>query len=179
MIQIEATRASAVGVSPSEELIASMAEYHEELARAGVLVDASGLLAGSKGWKIQCSGDRRTVADRPVPETKELIDGYTLIQVDSREEALKWSRRCPNPVREGAEAEIKVRRLFEFDDFGTSEATGRFRAIEVSKGGDSEEAETAPFGRRLDAPTSSNRPSSMFPLVTRGWSIRHPDRSSP
>jgi hypothetical protein len=133
MIIVKATEETEAGVLPKEELIAAMATYHEELAKAGVLLDGTGLQASSKGWRIQYSGDRRTVVDGPFAETKELIAGYTLIQVDSKEQALEWSKRFPNPGGEDAETEIEVRQLFELDDFGTSEATDRFREIEAAR----------------------------------------------
>jgi hypothetical protein len=116
---------------PREKLIAAMATYHEELAKAGVLLDASGLQSSSKGWRIQYSGDKRTLTDGPFAETKELIAGYTMIQVKSKEEALEWTKRFPNPAVDGREGEIEVRQLFELEDFGTSEAVERFRDLEV------------------------------------------------
>jgi hypothetical protein len=108
-----------------------MATYHEELAKAGALLDASGLKPSSKGWRIRYSKAKRSVIDGPFTETKELIAGYTLIQVKSREEAIEWTRRFPNPVGEGAEAEIEVRPLYELDDFEPSEAIERFRELGV------------------------------------------------
>jgi hypothetical protein len=129
MIIVKATPDSEAGVMPEERLIAAMAAYHEELVKAGVLLDASGLRPTSHGWRIRYSGDRRTVIDGPFTETKELIAGYTLIQVKSREEALEWSRRFPNPAGEGADTEIEVRQLFELEDFGPSEAIERFRDL--------------------------------------------------
>ncbi len=131
MIIVKATEESEAGVMPEEKLIAEMAEYHERLHKAGVLLDASGLQPSSKGFRIEYSGEKRTVTDGPFAETKELIAGYTLIQVESREEALEWSRRFPNPVTDGAEAEIEVRQLFELEDFGPGEAVERFRAMGV------------------------------------------------
>lgn len=131
LIIVKATRASETGAMPAEELIAEMATYHEELSKAGVLLDGSGLHPSSKGWRIQYSGGKRTVMDGPFIETKELIAGYTLIQVKSREEALEWTRRFPNPAGEGANGEIEVRQLFELDDFEPSEAVERFRAVGV------------------------------------------------
>jgi hypothetical protein len=116
-----------------EKLFAAMATYHEELVKAGVLLDASGLQPSSKGWRVKYSGGRRTVIDGPFTEAKELIAGYTIIQVKSREEALEWTKRFPNPVSEGAEAEIEVRQLFELEDFGPSDAIERFRDIEARK----------------------------------------------
>lgn len=130
MIIVKATRDSEAGVMPSEELIAAMATYHEQLHKAGVLLDASGLQASSKGWRIKYSGKKHVVTDGPFAETKELIAGYTLIQVKSREEAIEWTKRFPNPAVDGKEGEIEVRQLFELEDFGPSEAVDRFRDIE-------------------------------------------------
>ena len=131
MIIVKATKDSEAGVMPREHLIASMAAFHEELAKAGVLLDASGLQPTSKGWRIRYSGETRTVIDGPFAESKELIAGYTLIQVRSREEALEWTRRFPNPAIDGTEAEIEVRQLFELKDFGKSEAVDRFKSLGV------------------------------------------------
>ena len=129
MIIVKATRASEAGVMPEEALIGQMATYHEELAKAGVLLDASGLQSSAKGWRVRYSGGKRTVSDGPFAETKELIAGYTIIQVRSREEALAWTKRFPNPAGEGKDAEIEVRQLFELEDFGASEAVDRFRDL--------------------------------------------------
>jgi hypothetical protein len=93
-----------------------MATYHEELQRAGVLLDYSGLQPSAKGWRIKYSGGKRTVIDGPFTEAKELVAGYTLIQVKSREEALEWTRRFPNPMLK--DGEVEVRQLYEPDDFG-------------------------------------------------------------
>ena len=131
MIIVKATKDSEAGVMPSEALIAQMGAYHEELKKAGVLLDASGLQASSKGWRIQYSGDKRSVIDGPFAETKELIAGYTLIQVKSREEALEWTKRFPNPAVDGKEGEIEVRQLFELEDFGPGEAIERFREMGI------------------------------------------------
>ena len=131
MIIVKATKDSETGAMPEEELIAAMATYHEELVKAGVLLDASGLQPSSKGWRIQYAGGKRTVIDGPFAETKELIAGYTLIQVKSREEALEWTKRFPNPAVDGKEAEIEVRQLFELEDFGPSEAVERFREMGI------------------------------------------------
>lgn len=133
MIIVKATKDSEAGVMPSEALIAEMATYHEQLVKAGVLLDASGLQASSKGWRIHYSGDQRIVIDGPFTETKELIAGYTLIQVASREEAMEWARRFPNPAGEGMEAEIEIRQLFELDDFAPSEAVDRFREMDLDR----------------------------------------------
>jgi len=131
MIIVKANKDSEAGVMPQEELFAEMATFHEELAKAGALLDASGLQASSKGWRIRYAGGKRTVIDGPFAETKELIAGYTLIQAKSREEALAWTRRFPNPDMHGGDCEIEVRQLFEMEDFGPSEAVERFREIGV------------------------------------------------
>jgi hypothetical protein len=133
MIVVKATKDTEAGKMPEEKMIATMATYHEELVKAGVLLDASGLQSTSKGWRIKYSGGKRTVIDGPFTEAKELIAGYTLIQVKSKEEALEWTKRFPNPVGEGAQAEIEVRQLFELEDFGKSDAMKRFRDIEARK----------------------------------------------
>jgi hypothetical protein len=131
MIIVKATKDSEAGARPPEALFAEMATYHEELQKAGVLLDASGLQPSSKGWRVKYSGSKRTVIDGPFTESKELIAGYTLIRVKSREEAMEWARRFPNPVGDGKEGEIEVRQLFELDDFGESPAIERFREIGV------------------------------------------------
>ena len=131
MIIVKASKDSEAGVMPEEKLIAEMAKFHEELAKAGVLLDASGLQASSKGWRIKYSGAKRTVIDGPFTETKELIAGYTMIKVKSRQEALDWTKRFPNPAGEGKDAEIEVRQFFELEDFGPSEAIERFREMGV------------------------------------------------
>lgn len=131
MIIVKANGDSEAGVMPPESLLAEMAAYHEELARAGVLVDASGLQRSALGWRVRYTGPRRTIVDGPFTETKELIAGYTVIQVKSREEALDWSRRFPNPTLDGGDCEIEVRRMFELEDFEAGEAVDRFREIGV------------------------------------------------
>jgi hypothetical protein len=133
MIVVKATKDTEAGKMPEEKMIAAMATYHEELGKAGVLLDASGLQPSSKGWRVKYSGGRRILIDGPFTEAKELIAGYTIIQVKSREEALAWTKRFPNPVGEGAEAEIEVRQLFELEDFGPSDAVERFRDLEARK----------------------------------------------
>jgi hypothetical protein len=131
MIIVKATKDSEAGVMPSEKLIAEMATYHEKLAKAGVLLDASGLQPTSKGWRINYSGGKRRFTDGPFAETKELIAGYTIIQVKSRDEAIEWTKRFPNPAVDGKEGEIEVRQLFELEDFGESEAVERFRKMDM------------------------------------------------
>ena len=114
---------------PPEHLLAEMAAYHGELAKAGVLVDGNGLQATSKGWRVRYRGAGRTVVDGPFAETKELIAGYTIINVKSRAEAVEWTRKFPNPTLDGSDCEIEVRQMFELEDFGESETLDRFREI--------------------------------------------------
>lgn len=130
MIIVKASKDSEAGKMPSEQLIATMGKYHEELVKAGVLLDGSGLKPSSKGWRIRYSGGKRTLIDGPFAETKELLAGYTLIQVKSREEAIEWTKRFPNPQGEGTDCEIEVRQLFELEDFEPSKAIEQHRAIE-------------------------------------------------
>ncbi|HET9976182.1 MAG TPA: YciI family protein [Burkholderiaceae bacterium] len=118
MIIVKANADSEAGVMPSAALLAEMEAFHEELARAGVLLDGAGLRASALGWRVAIGADgQRRVLDGPFAETKELIAGFTLIQVRSREEALEWSRRFPNPTLNGSACEIEVRQLFEAEDF--------------------------------------------------------------
>ena len=117
--------------APDEAVFAAMAAFHEELARAGVLLDASGLQPSRSGWRIHYGATGRRVIDGPFAEAKELIAGYTLISARSREEALQWSRRFPNPVGEGRDAVIEVRQLFELEDFEPSPSLERFRDINL------------------------------------------------
>ncbi len=133
MIMVRANAQSESGAMPEDELIAAMATFHEELAKAGVLLDANGLQPSTKGWRVRYSGGKRTIVDGPFAETKELIAGYTLIQVRSREEALEWARRFPAPFGETADGEIEVRPLYELDDFEPSESVERFRQLDASR----------------------------------------------
>ena len=130
MMIVKATKDSEKGVMPGEKLIDEMQKYHEELQKAGVLLDASGLKPSKNGWRVKYAGSKRSVVDGPFAEAKELIAGYTLIQVKTREEAMEWARRFPNPSIDGGEAELEVRQLFELDDFGDSEGIQRFREME-------------------------------------------------
>ena len=131
MIIVKATKDSEAGVMPEEKLLAAMGAYHEELAKAGVLLDGSGLQPSAKGWRIKYNGDKRSVIDGPFAETKELIAGYTIIQVKSKEQAIEWTKRFPNPAGEGKPAEIEVRQFFELEDFGPSEAVERMRELDA------------------------------------------------
>jgi hypothetical protein len=117
MVIVKATKNSEAGVLPSEELLAEMGKYNEELAKAGVLLAGEGLQPSSKGARIKFSGGKRTVIDGPFAETKELIAGFWLIQAKSKEEAIEWVKRCPDPMP-GEESEIEIRQVFEAEDFG-------------------------------------------------------------
>jgi len=130
MIIVKATRDSEAGVMPEPGLFTAMADYHEELAKAGVLLDASGLHPSAKGWRIKYAGGKRAVIDGPFTEAKELIAGYTIIQTKTKEEAMEWARRFPNPYN--ADGEIEVRQLFELEDFGDIEGIERFRELRVA-----------------------------------------------
>jgi len=129
MIVVKATADSEKGVWPTERQFEEMGNFHEELAKAGVLVDASGLKPTSKGWRVKYDGRKITVVDGPFTETKELVAGYTIINVKSREEALEWTKRFPNPSLDGGKAEIEVRPFYELEDFPPSAAVERFREI--------------------------------------------------
>jgi len=129
MILVKATRDSEAGKQPPESLFAEMAAYHEALAKAGVLLDGSGLHPSSKGWRIRYSGDKRTILDGPFAEAKELVAGYTMIQTKTREEALEWARRYPNPSIDHGDAEVEVRQLLELEDFAPNPQLKRFEAI--------------------------------------------------
>ena len=133
MIIVKATKDSEAGVMPEEKLIADMAKYHEGLQKAGMLLDASGLQPSSKGWRIKYSGEKRTVIDGLFAEIKEVIAGYTFIQAKSKQEAIEWTRRFPNPAIDGKEGEIEVRQLFELEDFKPSEAVERFRDMGIGE----------------------------------------------
>ena len=116
MVMVKATAESEAGVMPSEELLAAMGKYNDELVKAGVMLAGEGLHPSSKGVRIKFSGKERTVVDGPFAETKELVAGFWLFEVKSLEEAIEWVKRCPNPMNE--ESEIEIRQVFEADDFG-------------------------------------------------------------
>src|SRR5687768_1450892 len=128
MIMGKATKNSEAGVMPSPELLTAMGKYNEELVKAGVMLAGEGLHPSSKGARVRFSGDKRTVIDGPFAETKELIAGFWLFQVKSKEEAIEWVKRCPNPFP-GTESEIEIRQVFEASDFG-SEFTPELREQE-------------------------------------------------
>ena len=116
MIMVKATKDSEAGVLPDERLLTEMGKFNEELVQAGVMLAGEGLQPSSKGVRVKFSGNTRTVTDGPFAETKELIAGFWLWQVNSKEEAIEWVKRCPNPMK--GESEIEIRQLFEAEDFG-------------------------------------------------------------
>lgn len=122
LMMVKANNDSEAGKMPSEELLASMDKYNHELMSAGVLVDLAGLYPSSKGFRVKFSQGKRTVVDGPFAETKELIAGFWIINVKSREEALDWAKRVPDPFGEGEEAVVEVRQFFELEEFLPSEA---------------------------------------------------------
>jgi hypothetical protein len=117
MIIIKASQDSEAGVMPSQELLTAMGNYNEELVEAGIMLAGEGLHPSSKGARVKFSGEQRSVIDGPFIETKELIAGFWLWKVKSKEEAIEWVKRCPNPMP-GTEAEIEIRQVFEAEDFG-------------------------------------------------------------
>jgi len=127
IVMVKATRDSEAGKMPSEELLAAMAKFNEEMVKAGVMLDGNGLQPSSKGARVRFSADKRTVIDGPFAETKELVAGYWILQCKSLAEAIEWIRRCPNPHRE--DGEIEIRQLFELEDFGASEAVDHHRRL--------------------------------------------------
>jgi len=117
MVIVKADKNSEAGVMPDEKLLAEMGKYNEELAKAGVLLAGEGLHPSSRGARVRFSGSKRTVIDGPFPETKDLVGGFWIFQVKSKEEAIEWVKRSPNPFP-GTESEIEIRQIFEADDFG-------------------------------------------------------------
>jgi len=138
MVMIRATKNSEAGVMPDEKLLADMGKFNEELVKAGVMLAGEGLHPSSNGARVRFTGAKRTVLDGPFAETKELIAGFWLWQVKSREEAIEWVRRCPNPFPDG-DSEIEIRQVFEAEDFGAEftpelrEQEERLRAQVASK----------------------------------------------
>jgi hypothetical protein len=139
MVIVKATKESEAGVMPSEEILAAMAKFNEEMVKAGVMLDGNGLQPSSKGARVRFPGGKlgqttgtRTVIDGPFAETKELVAGYWIIQVKSKAEAIEWMKRCPNPHNE--ESEIEIRQMFELEDFGASEAVEHHRKLEEQIG---------------------------------------------
>lgn len=133
LVIVKATTDSESGRMPDTEMIAAMGRFNEELAQAGILLAADGLHPSMRGKRVHFAGKNRTVVDGPFAETKELIAGYTLIQVRSRDEALEWTRRFPAPFGAEMDCEIEVRPLFELDDLTPSDAVERFRELHVGR----------------------------------------------
>ena len=117
MVMVKATPKSEAGELPDEKLLADMGKFNEELVAAGIMLAGEGLHPSSKGVRVRFSGDKRTVIDGPFTETKELVAGYWLWQVKSKEEAIEWVKRCPNPMP-GEDSEIEIRQIYEAEDFG-------------------------------------------------------------
>ena len=139
MVIVKATKSSEAGVLPSEELLVAMGKYNEELTKAGVMLAGEGLHPSSKGARVSFEGEKRTVTDGPFAETKELVAGFWLWKCASLQEAIEWVKRCPNPMPE--ESEIEIRQVFEAEDFGPAltpeirEQEDRLRAaLEQRKG---------------------------------------------
>jgi hypothetical protein len=139
MVIVKATKSSEAGVLPSEELLTAMGKFNEELTKAGVMLAGEGLHPSSKGARVRFSGEKRTVIDGPFTETKELVAGFWLWKCTSLQEAIEWGRRCPNPMPE--ESELEIRQVFEAEDFGAAltpelrdQEEGLRASIEQSKG---------------------------------------------
>ena len=141
MVLLKADKNTEAGVLPSAELLTAMGKYNEELAKAGVLQAGEGLHPSSKGARVKFSGEKRTVKDGPFPETKDLVAGFWIFQVKSKQEAIDWVKRCPNPT--GPEGEIEIRQIFEAEDFGPAltpelrEAEERLRVQSAGRAGGS------------------------------------------
>jgi hypothetical protein len=129
MMIVKASRDSEAGVMPEDSMLAAMGKYNEELVKAGVLLDGAGLQASSKGWRVQYSGGKRTVVDGPFAETKELIAGYWIIRTKTREEALEWSKRIPNPHHE--DCHVEVRQFFELEDFAQTPGLEKHKELQA------------------------------------------------
>jgi hypothetical protein len=129
MVMVKANKMSESDALPDEKLVAEMGKFNEELVKAGVLLAAEGLKPSSKGARVRFSGGKRTVIDGPFAETKELIAGFWILQLKSKEEAIEWVKRCPHPFGSG-EAEIEIRQVFEAEDFAASDPTGELRRHE-------------------------------------------------
>jgi hypothetical protein len=129
MVIVKASKDSEAGKMPSEEMLGAMAKFNEEMVKAGVMVDGAGLQASSKGARIRFSGDKRSVVQGPFPETASLVAGYWIINVKSKDDAIAWMKRCPNPHEE--DGDIEIRQVFEIEDFGDSPAVEHHKAIEA------------------------------------------------
>jgi len=128
MVLVKATKHSEAGEMPSEQMLTEMMAFNEEMVKAGVMLDGSGLQPSSKGARIVFKGNERTAVDGPFAETKELVAGYWIIKVASKQEAIDWMLRCPNPY--GQDGEIELRQMFELEDFGESAPIEKARELE-------------------------------------------------
>jgi hypothetical protein len=128
----KADTSTEAGVAPTEELIAAMGRYNEEMVKAGVMLSGDGLQPSSKGARVKFSGGKPRVIDGPFTESKELVAGFSILQVDSKEEAIEWVKRWPQ-IDGGGEVEIEIRQLFELEDFGPGEAIDRMREVGFAK----------------------------------------------
>jgi hypothetical protein len=129
MMIVKASKDSEAGKMPSEEMLAAMAKFNEEMVKAGVMLDGTGLQPSSKGARVRFSGGKRMVIDGPFAETKELIAGFWIIEVGSLQEAIDWAKRSPAPHGEDQETEIEIRQIFELEDFGESPAVEHHREL--------------------------------------------------
>jgi hypothetical protein len=127
MAIVKASKDSEAGKMPSEEMLAAMGKFNEEMVKAGVMLDGNGLQPSSKGARVRFSGSKRTVIDGPFAETKELVAGYWILQCKSLAEAIEWIRRCPNPHNE--DCDIEIRQIFELEDFAPSQAVEQHRRL--------------------------------------------------
>jgi len=127
MLIVKASKESEAGILPSEEFLAAMGRFNEEMARAGVMLDGMGLQPSSKGARVRFSGGKVTVTDGPFTETKDLVAGFWLIRAQSREEAIEWAKRAPQPP--GGEREIEIRQVYELEDFCEGEAIELHRRV--------------------------------------------------
>jgi hypothetical protein len=141
MIMVKADKNSEAGVMPDEKLLTEMGKFNEELVKAGIMLAGEGLQPSSKGARVKFSGTKRTVIDGPFAETKELIAGFWLWKVKSKEEAIEWVKRCPNPMP--GESEIEIRQVFEAEDFG-AEFTPELREQEDRLRGEMEQLNKKP-----------------------------------
>ena len=129
MMIVKANKDSEAGKMPSEELLAAMAKYNEELVNAGILVDLAGLQSSAKGFRVRFAGGKPSIIDVPFAETKELIAGYWIINVKSRQEAIDWAKRVPAPFGPNEESELEVRQFFEMEDFTPSDAVEHHKEV--------------------------------------------------
>ncbi len=131
MVMVRANQMSESGQPPDEKLLAAMGKFNEELVKAGVMLAGEGLQPSAKGARIRFAGGKPTVIDGPFAETKELIAGFWIIQVKSREEAIEWMKRCPAPFGAGAEGVLEIRQIYEAEDFAASDPSGELRRKEA------------------------------------------------